>query len=60
MAARRYALVLNLFVFLRVEGQGREGAAANGLEVGGGGEGADEMRNVTRVTWARDFFFNQI
>ena len=45
MVARRYALVLNLFVFLRVEGQGREGTA-NGLGVGGG-EGADEMRNVT-------------
>ena len=37
MVARRYALVLNLFVFLRVEGQGGEG----------GGEGADDMRNVT-------------
>ena len=38
VASRRYALVLNLFVFLRVEGLGGEGAA--------GGTENVEMRNV--------------
>ena len=38
VASRRYALVLNLFVFLRVEGLGGEGAAGGTEDV--------EMRNV--------------
>ena len=44
VASRRYALVLNLFVFLRVEGLGGEGAAGGTEDV--------EMRNVQIETAA--------
>lgn len=52
MAARRYALVLNLFVFLRVEGLGCEGQECEGpanVLVIGGGEGGEESRKVNSL-----------